>query len=198
MSVSGDFLLQSGVVALFQNKICLVSSSNQRKWVIPKGNIPSSLGAADSALKECFEEAGVVGHLKPTPVGTYESQKAGQISLVLVYELEVTQILDNWPEIKNRTRAFVTFMDALLLIENTSLQKLLEAVGIQKGHINPSDLTRGTLNRSSQNGRIAEPLMTGVSRDERLGSMEISRPSIDSKLIFPRPPIKVAKRTKVF
>ena len=98
-SQNQSFTLQSGVLAFYKSKICLVSTPKLRKWVIPKGNIPANMGPADSALKECYEEAGLIGYLRPAPLGSYEFYKTAEIaSLVLVYELIVTQVLDSWPE----------------------------------------------------------------------------------------------------
>ncbi len=56
-------------------EILLVKSSGGKRWVIPKGWIPPWLTPAQSALKEAWEEAGVVGTLKTPAIGYYQIQK---------------------------------------------------------------------------------------------------------------------------
>jgi diphosphoinositol-polyphosphate diphosphatase len=46
-------------------KILFVSSSRKADWILPKGGWEKDEGMEESAIRECFEEAGVLGILGP-------------------------------------------------------------------------------------------------------------------------------------
>ena len=80
-----------------------------KRWVIPKGNLPSGLAPHDGAAKEALEEAGVTGAICPVPLGTfrYRKRKGSGASLmadVEVFPLAVNKQLDEWPEKDQRQR----------------------------------------------------------------------------------------------
>ena len=55
-----------------QIEILILTSRNNKKWIVPKGIIEKKHSAALTALKETEEEAGVSGHIIREVVGTYK------------------------------------------------------------------------------------------------------------------------------
>src|SRR3989442_1112724 len=93
-----DFVRQAGAIPVKGDQVCLVTTSNGRRWVIPKGIIDPGHSKAEAALEEAWEEAGVAGALLPQPVGSYLYDKNGRVHHVTVFVLRVTDVLDTWPE----------------------------------------------------------------------------------------------------
>ena len=52
-------------------KILLITSRNEKKWIIPKGIIENHQTPRQAALAEAFEEAGVEGVLHDIKMGVY-------------------------------------------------------------------------------------------------------------------------------
>jgi 8-oxo-dGTP pyrophosphatase MutT (NUDIX family) len=102
-----------------------VTSSNGRRWVLPKGQIDPGHTPAEAALVEAWEEAGLVGALEPDPLGTYAYEKLGRELHVLVYRMNVTEVRDEWPERGQRDRVWVSFEEALERLEEPGLRDLL-------------------------------------------------------------------------
>src|SRR5688572_24671120 len=83
-------------------QIVLVASASGSGWVLPKGVIERSMTPEESAAKEAIEEAGVIGIVASDIVAEYEYEKWGGKCHVKVYPLEVTELLESWPEMDNR------------------------------------------------------------------------------------------------
>src|SRR5262245_17445465 len=62
---------QAAAIPIRAGQVCMVLSSNGRRWVVPKGCIEPGQTAGETALREAWEEAGLVGALRPEPVGSY-------------------------------------------------------------------------------------------------------------------------------
>jgi 8-oxo-dGTP pyrophosphatase MutT (NUDIX family) len=107
------------------DRVCLVTSSSGRRWVVPKGQIDPGHTAGEAALVEAWEEAGLVGALDPEPLGTYAYEKLDREHHVLVFRMLVTEVRDEWPERNLRAREWVTLYDALDRIEEPGLRELL-------------------------------------------------------------------------
>jgi len=83
-------------------RVLLVTSREAKRWIIPKGwpwpGCDDWLGAAHEAR----EEAGIIGRMAPTALGSFVYEKRRSTSIipvrVTVYLLEVTDMLDDWPE----------------------------------------------------------------------------------------------------
>jgi len=55
MAIASDYLRQAAAIPIKDNKICLVRSSNGKRWVVPKGQIDAGHSAAETALNESFQ-----------------------------------------------------------------------------------------------------------------------------------------------
>src|SRR5882724_2391211 len=114
---------QAGVIAIRGGQVCLVTSRNGKRWVVPKGCLEPGKTAGEIALQEAWEEAGLVGALQPDPVGSYLYDKSGITCHVLVYLLHVTQICDAFPEDSFRERVWVSPAQAVARIEDRGLRE---------------------------------------------------------------------------
>lgn len=116
---------QAAAIPIRDDRVCLVTSSSGRRWVVPKGQIDTGHTAGEAALVEAWEEAGLVGALEPEPLGTYAYEKLGRELHVLVFRMNVTEVRDEWPERQLRARVWVTLEEALDRIEEPGLRDLL-------------------------------------------------------------------------
>mmetsp|Transcript_8070 Transcript_8070/g.11527 ORF Transcript_8070/g.11527 Transcript_8070/m.11527 type:complete len:458 (-) Transcript_8070:89-1462(-) len=72
------------VPVMADGKVLLVSSSRKEEWILPKGGWESDESMELSALRECFEESGVLGTLGPRLTDVeYETRKAKKRRLEL-------------------------------------------------------------------------------------------------------------------
>lgn len=98
MANVSEFIRQAAALPVRNGKICIVTSSNGKRWVIPKGLIEPGQTAGETALQESWEEAGLTGVLEPEPLGSYLYDKCCGTCHVIVYLMQVTEVAQNWPE----------------------------------------------------------------------------------------------------
>lgn len=127
---------QSGVIPFrIKNgkvEIMIISTSSQTGWTIPKGHIDPGYSASESAVKEAYEEAGILGDIKKPNIGNYQYEKYGQIFRVKVFFLEVTEKLTAWPEDYFRKRKWVSIKKASKKIGRKNLVRLLQDVQLPR------------------------------------------------------------------
>ena len=116
---------QAGVVAVKNGQVCLVSSRNGKRWVVPKGCIELGKSAGEIALQEAWEEAGLVGILRSEPLGSYVYEKDGFVCHVIVFEMLVTSIGENYPEAGMRQRIWLAPVIAHTRVEDVGLGEIL-------------------------------------------------------------------------
>ncbi|NET56922.1 MAG: NUDIX hydrolase [Symploca sp. SIO2E6] len=87
------YIKQSGVIPYRLREgiteVLLITSINSKRWIIPKGLVEPGMTPQDSAAKEAWEEAGVIGEVLPTLMGTYDYRKWGGICNHII---DITQI----------------------------------------------------------------------------------------------------------
>ena len=119
-------------------EILLITSIRKKKWIVPKGFIEFNLTAFESAKKEAFEEAGVIGTNETVELGSFTLKKYGGLTKILVYSMEVEKIKDDYPEKNLRKRKWFTSdeaSDAISLPEvGNMIQILLNE--LEKDHSN--------------------------------------------------------------
>jgi ADP-ribose pyrophosphatase len=113
-------------------EVLLITSRETRRWVIPKGWPIKGLTPAASAAQEAFEEAGVGGPTSSKAVGLYHYNKRlrsgrTQHVRVFVYDLEVTELRDEWPEQHQRERRWMRPAEAAEAVDERELKQLLLA-----------------------------------------------------------------------
>lgn len=111
-------------------EILLITSRETRRWVIPKGWPIPGHSAAESAAREAYEEAGVRGQMTEQAIGQYCYSKRLRIGAkkrfrVDVFAMEVTEVLDLWPEAHERARQWLSPEEALTLVAERELAALI-------------------------------------------------------------------------
>src|ERR1700730_2882539 len=106
MLIPGGLLRQPAALPMRAGEVCLVTSRSGKRWVVPKGCMEPGKTAAEIALQEAWEEAGLVGVLQPEPLGSYFYEKAGFTCHVTVFLMNVTDIANDWPERGMRQRCW--------------------------------------------------------------------------------------------
>jgi len=125
MPTSTDVIQQAGTIAVRDGRICVVSSRSGKRWVVPKGCLEPGKTAGEIALQEAWEEAGLVGVLDTEPVGSYLYAKTGFTYYVTVFLMQVTEVLEEWPERDLRQRMWFTHRQALAQIEEPGLRDII-------------------------------------------------------------------------
>ena len=121
--------IQSGIIP-FRRKdehieILLITNKKKDKWGIPKGLVEEGLSASESAQKEAFEEAGIYGRIYKPSLGKYSIKKWEGKCRIKVFAMEVTQILDKWPEDILRKREWYSVEEAAGMVKNKKLQAMI-------------------------------------------------------------------------
>ena len=108
----------------------LVTSRDTGRWIIPKGWPIRGLASSETAVREAWEEAGVVaGDVTAEPIGSYSYNKrrANGFSIpveTLVYSVEVTDLSDTFPEADERDRKWVSADTAAELVNEPDLRSI--------------------------------------------------------------------------
>ena len=110
-------------------RVLLLTSRETKRWVIPKGWPIKGRKPFEAAAQEALEEAGVTGHAKKKPIGTYNYFKKREahfdICRVDVYLLKVEKQLKNWREKGQREAQWFTLDEAADLVQEPRLVALL-------------------------------------------------------------------------
>jgi len=130
-------LRQSAVLPFRQTKgkteILLITSLDTGRWVLPKGKIEPGFSARRSAEKEAYEEAGIRGRVERKSIDSYiyekSLKKGGVRCRVEVFPMKVRKELTNWPEKKERTRAWFSPNEAAQRVNEKKLKKILTQFG---------------------------------------------------------------------
>ena len=125
-------------------EILLITSRETRRWVIPKGWPMPAHSAAESAAQEAYEEAGIRGEMTAQAIGHYGYRKrlrggAKKRFRVDVFAMEVTEVLDLWPEAHERARQWLSPAEAAIRVEEPELAVLIRTfAGDQLGQALPA------------------------------------------------------------
>lgn len=120
-----EVLRQSGVIPVLDNRLVLITSRRSDRWIIPKGYIEKGLSPADSAAKEAYEEAGLIGVVHHQEAGQYRYRKFGRLYSVKVYPLFIETMLDEWDEMHVRNRKLVTPAEAVEMVAQGELRQII-------------------------------------------------------------------------
>ncbi|HSX73110.1 MAG TPA: NUDIX hydrolase [Shinella sp.] len=113
-------------------EILLITSRDTGRWVIPKGWPMDGKSAAAAAAREAWEEAGVKGTIRNTPVGSYTYLKGLPHGLkvecrVRVFPLAVDDLSKNFPEKDERRAEWVSCPEAASRVQEPGLKDLILA-----------------------------------------------------------------------
>lgn len=125
-------------------EILLITSRETRRWVIPKGWPIPGKSASESAAQEAYEEAGIRGEMSAQAIGYYGYRKRLQGGTkkrfrVDVFAMEVTEVLDLWPEAHERARQWLSPAEAAIRVDEPELAVLIRTfAGDQLGQALPA------------------------------------------------------------
>jgi 8-oxo-dGTP pyrophosphatase MutT (NUDIX family) len=122
---------QAAALPLRRGRVCLITSRNGKRWVIPKGWIDPGQTAGETALQEAWEEAGLTGALEREPIGAYIYEKEGQRYHVTVFVMKVTAVAQDWPERNFRERSWVSPVGFFERIEDAGLADIVRLTVLQ-------------------------------------------------------------------
>lgn len=128
MASGAGFIRQAAALPVRNGRVCLVTSSNGKRWVIPKGVIEPGQTAGETSLQEAWEEAGLVGVLQPEPLGSYLYEKWCGTCHVTVFAMHVTEVAQDWPERELRQRTWIGPASAIERIEDPGLVDIIRVV----------------------------------------------------------------------
>lgn len=112
-------------------EILLITSIRKKKWIIPKGFIEFNLSAFESAKKEAFEEAGVIGTNETIELGSFTIKKYGGRTNIVVYSMEVEKFKDDYPEKNLRKRKWYSVEEAIETISIPEVIKMIEILAVE-------------------------------------------------------------------
>ncbi len=107
-------------------KVLIITSSNNKHWIVPKGVVDVGLTPQASAAKEAFEEAGVLGQVGDILLGTYRYEKWGADCIINVYPMEVLDVISEKERLEpGRRRIWITAKQAPLYIKQKALLSIV-------------------------------------------------------------------------
>ena len=112
-------------------EILLITSRKSKKWLIPKGWPIGGLKAHKAAEQEALEEAGAIGDILDLCVGKYSYIKKTNKKLITcdvsVYPLNVTELMKDYKERRERARAWVSREEAIDNVFEPGLKRILKS-----------------------------------------------------------------------
>src|SRR5262249_21591095 len=114
-------------------QVLLVTSRDTGRWIIPKGWKAKRLEDHEAAAREAREEAGVSGKVATKPIGNYSYPKIdgakARTLRVAVYLMDVLRERDHWPEEAQRQRAWFDVREAIKMVREPRLRRLIKGLG---------------------------------------------------------------------
>jgi 8-oxo-dGTP pyrophosphatase MutT (NUDIX family) len=128
---------QSGVLPYRRRdgkiEVLLITSIRKKKWIIPKGYVEFNLSHFESAKKEAFEEAGIYGENETIELGSFQVQKNIGTCFIRVFSMEVTKVLDEYPDKEKRRRKWFSVEEAVQSVEIQELKQMITALPLKIG-----------------------------------------------------------------
>jgi len=118
-------LIQSGVIPVLNDRLVLITARKSDRWIIPKGYVEHGLSPVDSAAKEAYEEAGLIGRVRQEHIGEYRYRKFGKLFSVKVFPFLIETMLDEWEEMHLRKRMLVTPPEAFSMLSHDELKSIV-------------------------------------------------------------------------
>ena len=120
-----SYVRQAAALPTKDGRICLVSSTSGKRWVIPKGIIEPGQTAGEAALQEAWEEAGLVGSLHAEPIGSFIYEKWCGPCHVTVFRMEVVESARTYPERSFRDRIWLPPVQAIERLDDAGLIEIV-------------------------------------------------------------------------
>jgi len=108
-----------------KKKVVLISSCENKKWIVPKGHKINKRSKRDTALQEAFEEAGIKGYIKRKKPLIFKIKSHGEKVTLVLYFMKVKELLLLWPEKNKRKRKIVKLKKAKTMVAWQKLRDYL-------------------------------------------------------------------------
>lgn len=112
-------------------ELMLITSRDTGRWIVPKGWIENGEDGPTAALRETWEEAGIIGDiLTGGPVGHYRyikqrTRRGDTLCDVDVYLVQLREQKDKWPEKGQRRRKWFPIATAIGLVAEDGLKDVI-------------------------------------------------------------------------
>jgi len=115
-------------------EVLLITSRATQRFIVPKGWCMKRKSDREAAGIEAREEAGVAGRTLKGPIGHYRYWKRLSKHFipvdVAVYLLSVEDEIEQWEEADARQRAWLSPVDAALLIDEPGLSSMVRSLAV--------------------------------------------------------------------
>ncbi|MCS6760789.1 MAG: NUDIX hydrolase [Candidatus Devosia symbiotica] len=111
--------------------VLLITSHRNGRWIFPKGAIEANMSPSQSAAMEALEEAGVVGKIEETPIGSYRTDSDIDDSALVdvdIYPMLVETQLESWKEQNQRLRHWAVMSEAERLLVDPALRHIAKSL----------------------------------------------------------------------
>jgi uncharacterized protein Yka (UPF0111/DUF47 family)/8-oxo-dGTP pyrophosphatase MutT (NUDIX family) len=147
-------------------RVMLITSREQHRWVVPKGNPINGLNLHEAAAHEAFEEAGVTGIPCPTALGEYRYLKRRRDGTtrnvtVAVFPLAYQQQAEEWPEQDERETRWYSLAEASDAVDEPELKHLIRNFRVTA---NMPGVAERVLPTSQTTSREKKPMMRWFQR----------------------------------
>ena len=110
-------------------EICIVTTRNTGRWILPKGWPMHKQTPAQAAAAEAYEEAGITGDAIDHCLGVYsyvKPLKSGSAPIVvMIYPVHVRNVLSDWPEKGQRKRKWLSPKKAAKKLQEPELKRIV-------------------------------------------------------------------------
>lgn len=112
-------------------QILLITSRGTKRWILPKGWPMKNRSPGQAALREAYEEAGVIGRVAETPLGRVPylktSESGEELPCVgIIYPVRVALLKAEYPEAGERKRKWFSRKKAAKRVLEPELARLLK------------------------------------------------------------------------
>lgn len=104
----------------------LITSIRKKRWIVPKGFIEFNLSAFESAKKEAYEEAGILGTNETEELGTFSINKYGGNLSIKVFSMEVVEEHEDYAEKNLRRRKWFSAREAVKKITIPEVAEMIK------------------------------------------------------------------------
>jgi 8-oxo-dGTP pyrophosphatase MutT (NUDIX family) len=124
MAAVSSVVYQAAVLPIRGEQLCLITSRTSRRWGLPKGAIEHPETGPAAALREAWEEAGLLGKISSAAIGIYLYRKDVRLCHVTLYPMDVERAATRWPEHEERDRLWLPCDEAVKIIHQPALRAL--------------------------------------------------------------------------
>ncbi|MEX3014488.1 NUDIX hydrolase [Gymnodinialimonas hymeniacidonis] len=118
-------------------EVLLVTSRYSQRWILPKGWPMDGMTPAEAAAQEVWEEAGARGDVHDICLGLYTYDKwmseAETLPIIVaVFPIRVRELAEDYPEVGQRRRKWMSLKKAANKVEERDLKQLIRSFSLER------------------------------------------------------------------